>query len=109
MTTTARCSKCQEFKPSDQFSPDARKLNGLSSHCRPCHRLVEYASKARNFRRVHLKAQYGITPEEYLRIEEEQGGICAICSAPPPPKRAKGSDRGWLDVDHCHETGEIRG
>lgn len=42
---------------------------------------------------------YGITQEQYEAKWSAQGGLCAIC-------------RGCfesLQVDHCHETGKVRG
>lgn len=49
-----------------------------------------------------LMAVYGITADEYWAIYEYQGGKCYIC------ERATGA-RKRLSVDHCHETGFIRG
>jgi len=49
-----------------------------------------------------ILATYGITAEEYWRIYELQGGCCYIC------QRATGV-RKRLSVDHCHETGLVRG
>lgn len=48
-------------------------------------------------------ATYGITAEQYWQIYEFQGGCCYIC------QRAKGTGRKRLSVDHCHETGLVRG
>lgn len=48
-----------------------------------------------------LMKRYGINQADFERMEEEQGGVCAICTNPP-------SKRG-LFVDHCHDTGEVRG
>lgn len=45
---------------------------------------------------------YGISADEYWEIYEFQGGTCAIC------QRATGV-RKRLSVDHCHETGAVRG
>jgi hypothetical protein len=45
---------------------------------------------------------YGITEQEYWEIYEHQGGKCYIC------RRATGARRR-LSVDHCHETGVVRG
>ena len=47
--------------------------------------------------------QYGLIPAEYLAILAAQGGGCAICAGPPR------HNRKWLDVDHCHTTGVVRG
>lgn len=35
------CSKCGETKPLTEFSPDKRRIDGRSSHCRQCHRSYE--------------------------------------------------------------------
>ena len=56
----------------------------------------------RSLRKTHLKKKYGITPEDYDRMLEAQGGGCAICGRPPRDDIA-------LHVDHDHETGFIRG
>ena len=44
---------------------------------------------------------YGLTVEQYGTILASQGGVCAICQGP-------GKDR-HLAVDHCHQTGVVRG
>lgn len=49
-----------------------------------------------------LKYRYGLTPEDLLHMHELQNGVCAICFSLPKEGRN-------LDVDHCHETGKIRG
>jgi hypothetical protein len=56
--------------------------------------------------RYHLKHTYGMTVEQYDAMTFAQGGLCAICKK-LPTVRSKKSLR--LDVDHNHETGEIRG
>lgn len=50
-----------------------------------------------------LLATYGITADEYWQIYKLQGGCCYIC------RRAKGTGRKRLSVDHCHKDGYIRG
>ncbi|ASR77165.1 endonuclease VII [Mycobacterium phage MyraDee] len=50
-----------------------------------------------------LMAVYGITAAEYWAIYELQGGCCYIC------RRATGTGRKKLSVDHCHKTGFVRG
>lgn len=45
--------------------------------------------------------QYGLTADDFHRMNEEQGGKCALCFGDPD------SDR--LFVDHCHKTGRVRG
>lgn len=64
-------------------------------------RFKESGGYARALRKAHLKAKYGITPEDYERMLEQQRGGCCLCGAPPP-------DGGSLHVDHDHDTGMVR-
>lgn len=48
-------------------------------------------------RRDNLKANYGLTPEQYDQMYVRQGGRCAVCR-----------DASKLCVDHDHDTGEVR-
>lgn len=52
------------------------------------------------------KKLYSITIEDYDRMFQEQEGKCAICKS---DKSIKGGKSEVFAVDHCHETGEIRG
>ena len=62
---------------------------------------------------VHLRSKsynlwhkYGIRLEDYERMLEAQGGVCAICAEPPAKTR---KNKGYLDVDHDHSSGATRG
>jgi hypothetical protein len=46
----------------------------------------------------HLKKKYGITGEQWQEMYDKQDGLCAICK-----------ENEATCVDHCHDTGEIRG
>ncbi|MEU1443250.1 endonuclease VII domain-containing protein [Streptomyces mirabilis] len=52
--------------------------------------------EARRLRRV--REQYGLSAERYLQAVDAQGGLCLICK-----------ERSDLVVDHCHESGRVRG
>lgn len=52
-------------------------------------------------RRAKLSS-LGIDEIEYSNLEKAQGGLCGICRQPCPTGRR-------LAVDHCHQTGFIRG
>jgi hypothetical protein len=58
--------------------------------------------KAEVMRRAHLRAKYGLTPADYDRMLAGQGGGCAICGE-------LAADGQSLHVDHCHDTGRVRG
>jgi hypothetical protein len=47
------------------------------------------------------KSRYGLTDVEYQEMLEKQNGLCAACNL-PFGNRTKA-------VDHCHETGVVRG
>lgn len=60
----------------------------------------------RRSQEVQLK-KYGMTQADYDRIFLEQGGVCRLCGSPPQPAKPRHAAR--LSVDHCHETGRVRG
>lgn len=69
--------------------------------------VLSYADSVDPERIVHkryagaLRRNYGLSLDEYDALYEAQQGLCAICDRPDPNRR--------LCVDHCHETGEVRG
>ncbi|MBH1939238.1 endonuclease VII domain-containing protein [Streptomyces sp. AV19] len=113
------CGTCREVKPFARFSPRGQRkgITLYKSNCKDC-----AATRARdwyarntdqgltNRRRLQLKQNYGITPEEYEQLLEQQGGVCAICQQPErtiDPRSKRPYVR--LPVDHCHDTGRVRG
>jgi hypothetical protein len=51
--------------------------------------------------------KFGITPEGYSELLKSQNGTCAICKQPETATRL-GKVKA-LAVDHCHQSGAIRG
>lgn len=52
----------------------------------------------------------GLTQEDYFRILETQGGVCAVCSQPPKIHHCAKFDLvPVLALDHDHQTGKFRG
>lgn len=67
----------------------------------------KHASRKRNIRNNVVKVLYGITAEQRAALLDAQGGICKLCEkaiAFGEASFAKGAH-----LDHCHETGKIRG
>jgi hypothetical protein len=76
-------------------SPELRKQQWEKQKNKP--------SRKQKSRDHHLKTMYGITQEDYNIMFEKQDGCCAIC------KKHQTEVSRALSVDHCHETGKVRG
>jgi hypothetical protein len=57
----------------------------------------------------NLRRHFNITLDEYEVILERQNGTCAICGNNETAVRRGTSELRYLAVDHCHESGKIRG
>ena len=93
------CSKCKKVKFTGSFHKRTSSKDGRQSWCKECvlehHRSPGPAkSKDRNLRR-----NYGITLHDYEAMFVQQSGCCRICE----------QRMGLTHVDHCHESGEVRG
>ena len=114
-----KCSKCGETKDLTLFGRDKHKEDGLTSQCKPCYsaqQKVAYrrrgglSPKTREKHKVErLKRQYGLSLEDYDRMLEQQGGVCAICHKPVVLVDPRSGAVKRLSVDHDHETGKVRG
>lgn len=71
-------------------------------------RLARLSNKRlhRNKRAETMLARYGLTLAQYNSMAESQSQSCAICSG--PGKQGK-NERPALVIDHCHQTGKVRG
>lgn len=76
------CKCCGRLLPDTEFTKK-------QSRCKYCRRTYR------------LKHDYGITEEQYLQMWKEQKGKCKLCG-----KELKDH---YLDVDHDHKTGRVRG
>lgn len=55
---------------------------------------------------ISRRSRYGISPERYEEMLQQQSGVCAICASPPNPNGIKSASR--LHVDHDHSSGLVR-
>ena len=67
---------------------------------------AEYLKQWRKDNEDHVRnreygKRFGITKADYDRLLIQQDSACAICKLIPKRRR--------LDVDHCHDTGRVRG
>lgn len=97
------CRTCGEVKPIDKFRLRADK-RAHRPHCNKC--LTDRANRSeagiRARTRYFLMRKYSMTPGGYAELLFEQQGLCAICRGAPKAN-------GVLYVDHCHDTGKVRG
>lgn len=56
-----------------------------------------------------LRKRYGIGLDDYQRMLEAQGGVCAICGQPETRVDHRTKKVSRLAVDHDHKTGDVRG
>jgi hypothetical protein len=128
------CSRCGEEKSEDDFYRDSTRKDGRYPACRSCAATAkkvsndrlresdpeEWGRRQRQYKdryaarhahrlprlRYHqrIRRQHGLSREDYQSMLEQQGGSCAICGSIEP-----GGNGDVLYVDHCHETGAVRG
>lgn len=101
------CSKCKVEQSKDQFSLDRIKKDRLTSWCRSCKNKSDKERRKRpeeKQKRIDYfrKYTYGITPELFNCMYQEQGGRCKLCEKPFLNTKD-------THVDHDHDTKEIRG
>ena len=106
-----QCRCCGEIKSLYEDFYKARKdKDGPSAwayECKECTRArvaEEYKKDPLPTRNRHLKRKYGITLDDYNVMLEKQNHCCALCETSEP-----GGRWNMFAVDHCHETGNIRG
>lgn len=98
------CSRCKIEKSVEDFHR-GRNKDGRSSNCKACDKARLSTPEMAKKRRLHswraCLRKFGITEDDYNEMFERQMGLCAICHKPEVDIK--------LAVDHCHETGKVRG
>ncbi len=70
-------------------------------------RKLLYENQRDRVRDVAFQEKYDISLAQYEHMHAEQNGVCLICGKPETIER-NGKPR-LLAVDHCHDTGKVRG
>jgi hypothetical protein len=101
-----QCTKCKEWKEPTEFFKDKGQKSGLRPDCKVCNQKQSSERAKKNRKQLNfnnLKYVTGVSKETYEDVLSEQNSVCAICGRPNVnPKRN-------LSVDHCHESGFVRG
>ena len=85
------CSRCHQPRTADDSHP---------GYCRMCWAAVQRETYTPSRRRLD---RYGLTHERYEEMVLEQGNCCPICG-----RDASETAKGFLFVDHDHETRAVR-
>lgn len=113
--TERRCCKCKEFKPDSEYYKEKKNPDGLKYKCKQCSAVDKRTYRKKNpdvskkeyerrklklgtFKWEAIKSKYGLSREGYEAMVSAQEGMCALCG-----------ERPVKHVDHCHETGRVRG
>lgn len=110
---TKTCGVCAETKPVTEFyRRGGANARGWRSHCKTCHtartliRRDPVAHAAAQLRWYHadksgcgsnrkaVLRNYSLTPDDWDRMDEAQGHVCAACGGEPTDP--------WWTVDHDH-------
>lgn len=98
MENSKHCNHCDLDLPRSQFYSDKKTKDGLTAYCKAYYAAYYVSNKERQqetSQRARLKRRYGLTVEQYEKLLALG---CTVC----------GSHK-TLHVDHCHETGNVRG
>ena len=118
---TKTCQRCKEVKTPADFYSDKGTWDGLRRVCVDCSRerhskwrlanLEHAAAQQKKHRLANperhmdyaIKHAYGLPLGTYTTMLAAQDGRCAICGTDDTGRHKR------FHVDHCHETGEVRG
>ena len=98
---TYDCLACIRLKRKAAHEKNPEIARRRNAKKRAIYQTPEFKKK---HRRHHYMKRYGITPEIYDEMLNQQKGVCAICGNGKKHKRQK-----YLHVDHNHKTGKVRG
>ena len=106
---TQVCKRCNVEQPFDEYYKTTDRKSGRKTICKSCINKDPLTEERKKQMRIygqeyHLKTKYNLTKEDYNKKLIEQNHKCAICGIDE-----KDAPRSKLLVDHCHNTGKIRG
>jgi hypothetical protein len=110
-----RCKPCRAEDQREYYKANPEKFKAYKARARNetveerDARIQRRRAEAPANRRIaswkwHIRKTLGATAEQYEQMYTAQSGKCAICGTADP-----GGKRARFSIDHCHDTGVIRG
>lgn len=85
----------------------------VDAHCKTCkeeaRKKERGLAKTRLLTKKHELKKFGLSLDDYKLMLIKQNYVCAICKKPEKIKNYKTQKINSLAVDHCHDTGKVRG
>jgi hypothetical protein len=105
----AKTRRCKECNKEFEYRHPRKRYCSASCNRKVDRRRAQAVRRNDNGRTKKMDAAraHGISLEDYERLFNHQGGLCAICGRSEKAK-IHGKIKS-LAVDHCHTTGKIRG
>lgn len=78
--------------------------------CRACHQITVKGAKTFDKIEWRRKRLYGMEAGDFENMWAAQDGKCKLCHIQMmPPTPTKGQALDVVAIDHCHESGAVRG
>ena len=103
-----KCSKCKIEKPLSEFHNVKNGKQGKHHYCKECmsaHKKQTYPKHKSGYRLRQIYNKYKLTQDEVNIMYLSQDKKCKICG----DIYEDISQHGGLYIDHCHNTGKVRG
>lgn len=132
---TKVCKRCNQELPIESFWTTDKTRGYRRTNCKECDKAylrqryarspqAREAAKANSrkwavnnpktseqSRKDSLMYKFGLTPEKYEAMRDEQGNSCALCGSSDPGRTS--TDKKWhaghWNIDHDHKSGKVRG
>lgn len=106
------CRHCKIQKTKEDYYISKSYVCGYRPECISCckKKAKKYPKTPKQNRTAKLKKFYNLDLAEYDEMFKKQNGVCAICKGTQATRhRGVGGINMYLDIDHDHITGEVRG
>lgn len=101
-----RCRICRNNSEKNRINK-TKYITTRKKHIK--NKLPNFINKEDKNHAYTILYKFKMNAKEYYELLEKQNYVCAICKKPETQIKRKSNKIKMLSVDHCHETGKIRG